>query len=46
MARLRGCALKGERLVDKTLHGHWKTTTLIAALGIGGGGARWSWMVR
>ena len=26
----------GERLVAKTPHGHWKTTTLIAALGIEG----------
>ncbi len=36
MTRLRGRAPRGERLVDKTPHGHWKTTTLIAALGIGG----------
>src|SRR5690606_39237015 len=34
--RLRGRAKRGERLVDKTPHGHWKTTTLIAALGIDG----------
>jgi transposase len=26
----------GERLVQKVPHGHWKTTTLIAALGISG----------
>lgn len=26
----------GERLIDKTPHGHWKTTTLIGALGIDG----------
>ena len=26
----------GERLIDKVPHGHWKTTTLIAALGITG----------
>lgn len=32
MTRLRGRALIGERLVDKVPHGHWKTTTLIAAL--------------
>lgn len=32
MTRLRGRALRGERLVDKVPHGHWKTTTLIAAL--------------
>jgi transposase len=36
MARLRGRAPRGERLVDKTPHGHWQTTTLIAALGIEG----------
>jgi len=33
MTRLRGRALLGERLVAKVPHGHWKTTTLIAALG-------------
>ncbi|MCB9851201.1 MAG: transposase [Phycisphaerales bacterium] len=32
----RGRAPRGERLVDKVPHGHWKTTTLIAALGISG----------
>ena len=36
MTRLRGRAPRGERLVDKTPHGHWMTTTLIAALGIAG----------
>jgi transposase len=36
MTRLRGRARRGERLIDKTPHGHWKTTTLIAALGIEG----------
>ncbi len=36
MTRLRGRAPRGQRLVDKTPHGHWKTTTLIAALGITG----------
>jgi transposase len=36
MIRLRGRAPRGERLVAKTPHGHWKTTTLIAALGIEG----------
>lgn len=36
MTRLRGRAPLGERLVDKTPHGHWKTTTLIAALGVEG----------
>ena len=36
MTRLRGRALRGRRLVDKTPHGHWKTTTLIAALGVEG----------
>lgn len=36
MTRLRGRAQRGERLIDKSPHGHWKTTTLIAALGIEG----------
>lgn len=36
MIRLRGRAPRGQRLVDATPHGHWKTTTLIAALGVEG----------
>jgi transposase len=32
MTRLRGRAPRGERLIAKVPHGHWKTTTLIAAL--------------
>lgn len=36
MTRKRGRAPRGRRLVDKTPHGHWKTTTLIAALGLTG----------
>jgi transposase len=32
MTRLRGRAPVGERLVAKVPHGHWKTTTVIAAL--------------
>jgi transposase len=32
MTRLRGRAPLGERLVAKVPHGHWKTTTLLAAL--------------
>lgn len=32
MTRLRGRAPSGQRLVAKVPHGHWKTTTLIAAL--------------
>ncbi len=36
MTRLRGRALRGERLVAKVPHGHWSTTTLIGALGIDG----------
>ena len=32
MTRLRGRSLRGERLIDKTPHGHWKTSTLIGAL--------------
>lgn len=36
MTRLRGRSPKGQRLVEKLPHGHWQTTTLIAALGIEG----------
>lgn len=36
MTRLRGRAPRGERLLSKIPHGHWKTTTLIAALGCEG----------
>ena len=36
MTRLRGRAPRGERLIDKTPHGHWQTTTLIAALDTSG----------
>lgn len=36
MTRRRGRALVGQRLIAKVPHGHWKTTTLIAALGIEG----------
>ena len=32
MTRLRGWAPKGERLIDKAPHGHWKTATFLAAL--------------
>jgi transposase len=32
MTRLSGRALQGQRLVDAVPHGHWKTTTFIAAL--------------
>lgn len=32
MARLRGRAPKGRRLIGKAPHGHWKLTTFIAAL--------------
>lgn len=32
MTRLRGRCLRGQRLVAAVPHGHWKTTTLIAAL--------------
>ena len=36
MTRLRGRAPRGERLLARIPHGHWKTTTLIAALGVEG----------
>lgn len=32
MTRMRGRAKKHERLIDNTPHGHWKTTTFLAAL--------------
>lgn len=32
MTRLRGRAPRGDRLLAKVPHGHWKTTTLLAAL--------------
>jgi transposase len=32
LMRLYGRALKGERLVDKTPHGHWVTSTYVCAL--------------
>jgi transposase len=36
MTRLRGRAPRGQRLLAKVPHGHWKTSTLIAALGLPG----------
>jgi len=36
MTRLRGRAPIGQRLIAKIPHGHWKTTTLLAALGLSG----------
>ena len=36
MTRLRGRCRVGQRLIEKVPQGHWKTTTLIAALGISG----------
>jgi transposase len=32
MARLRGRAPRGDRLIGKVPHGHWKTTTFVAGL--------------
>jgi transposase len=32
MTRLRGRSTRGTRLIDKAPHGHWKTSTFIAAL--------------
>jgi transposase len=32
MTRTRGRSLRGTRIVDKAPHGHWKTTTFVAAL--------------
>jgi transposase len=36
LARLYGRALRGQRLVAKIPHGHWKTTTFVGALRVGG----------
>ena len=36
MARLRGRAPRGERLRASLPHGHWKTTTFVAGLRLGG----------
>ena len=36
MVRRHGRALRGERLVDKVPHGHWKTTTFVGALRVTG----------
>jgi transposase len=36
MTRLRGRSRRGERLLARVPHGHWHTTTLIAALGLEG----------
>jgi transposase len=36
MARKYGRSPRGERLVGTVPHGHWKTTTFVAALGSGG----------
>lgn len=36
MARTHGRAPRGQRVIAKVPHGHWHTTTLIAALGIDG----------
>ena len=36
MARLRGRALRGERLRAGVPHGHWKTTTFVAGLRVDG----------
>ncbi|MEL7087505.1 MAG: transposase, partial [Planctomycetota bacterium] len=36
MARLRGRSPRGERCRASVPHGHWKTTTLVAGLRLGG----------
>ena len=36
MARLRGRAPRGERLRAGVPHGHWRTTTFVAGLRLGG----------
>jgi DDE superfamily endonuclease len=32
MAPLRGCCMRGKRLIGKAPHGHWRTMTFIPAL--------------
>lgn len=36
LARLYGRAFRGHRVVDRVPHGHWKTTTFVGALRVGG----------
>jgi transposase len=36
MTRRQGRARRGERVVDKVPHGHWKTTTIVGALRVTG----------
>ena len=36
MTRTRGRSPRGQRLIEKVPHGHWMTTTLIAALDVDG----------
>lgn len=36
MTRLYGRAPAGERCVDRTPHGHWKTLTTLSAIRVGG----------
>ena len=41
MARLRGRAWRGQRCRASVPHGHWKTTTFVGALRLGGMTAPW-----
>lgn len=36
LARLYGRAFRGQRVVDRVPHGHWKTTTFVGALRLSG----------
>ena len=36
LSRLRGRALRGQRVIGKVPHGHWKTTTFVGALRVAG----------
>ena len=36
MTRLYGRAPIGERCIDRTPHGHWKTMTMVSAIGVAG----------
>ena len=46
MTRLRGWSPRGERLLAKVPHGHWKTLTFLAALRSDRIDARLSWTGR
>ncbi len=46
MIRRYGWAPRGERLVQAAPHGHWRTTTFVAACAAPAWWPRWCWTVR